>query len=194
LLTIRLLVSPTELVGDESGRVKAIKLIKNEAYKSEDGTVRPRATDQEEEIPVGLVFRSVGYHGVALKDIPFDERAGVICNEQGRVTTTEGELVPGIYVAGWIKRGPTGVIGTNKTDAQETVACMVEDMKAGKLLQPAHVGVDEAKSFLESRQPHAISYQDWAAIDEAETSKGKASNRPRVKFTRLDDMLAVLGR
>lgn len=194
LLTIRFLVSPTEIVGDEDGCVKAIRLVKNEAYKSEDGTVRPRATDREEEIPVGLVFRSVGYHGVPLKDLPFDERAGVILNEQGRVTNEDGEALPGLYVAGWIKRGPTGVIGTNKTDAQETVARMVEDVKAGNHLAPEHPGIEEAKSFVESRQPDVVNYDDWTVIDKVETEKGQQSNRPRVKFTSIKDMLEVLGR
>lgn len=194
LLTIRFLVSPTEIVGDDEGSVKAIRLVKNEIYRTEDGTVRPRATDEVEEIPVGLVFRSVGYHGVPLKDMPFDERAGVILNNEGRVTNQSGEALSGLYVAGWIKRGPTGVIGTNKTDAQETVAKMVEDMKAGKYNEPAHPGIEDARKFIESRQPDVVSYDDWKAIDKVETEKGEASNRPRVKFTSVKDMLEVLGR
>lgn len=192
-LTIRFLVSPTELIGDDKDRLKAIRIVKNESFKSEDGSVRPRATDQEEEIPVGLVFRSVGYQGKPLPEIPFNESWGTIENDKGRITQ-DGVVLEGLYTAGWIKRGPTGVIGTNKTCAQETVACMVEDLKAGKYLSPESTDVETARQFVLSKQPDVITYDDWNAIDEAETSKGEASNRPRVKFTNVKDMLAVLKR
>lgn len=193
-LTIRFLVSPTEIIGDEHGHVKAIRIVKNELVRSEDGTARPRATDKEEVIPVGLVFRSVGYRGVPLAGVPFNDRWGTIPNEAGRVTTESGELVNGLYVAGWIKRGPSGVIGTNKTDAQETVACMVEDVKAGKHLNPDHPGVEDARAFVMSRQPTCVSYDDWSRIDAAELANGEAEGRPRVKFTKVADMLAVIGK
>lgn len=192
-LTIRFLVSPTELIGDGQDRLKAIRIVKNESFKSEDGSVRPRATDQEEEIPVGLVFRSVGYKGKPLPEIPFNESWGTIENDKGRITQ-DGVVLEGLYTAGWIKRGPTGVIGTNKTCAQETVACMVEDLKGGKYLSPESTDVEAARQFVLSRQSDVITYDDWNAIDEAETSKGEASNRPRVKFTNVKDMLAVLKR
>jgi ferredoxin--NADP+ reductase len=194
LLTIRFLVSPTELVDDGNGKVGAIKIVKNELYRSEDGSIRARSTDETEEIPVGLVFRSVGYRGVALADVPFNERWGSLYNESGRVTDEAGNVQPGLYCAGWIKRGPSGVIGTNKTDAQETVACMVEDLKADHLLAPESAEVDAARKLIESRQPEFVSYDDWSAIDAAELKKGADSNRPRVKFTNIKDMLAVLSK
>lgn len=193
-LTIRFLVSPTEVIGDEDGHVKAIRIVKNELVRDENGATRPRATDTEEEIPVGLVFRSVGYRGVPLAGVPFNERWGTIPNEAGRVTTESGEPVTGLYVAGWIKRGPSGVIGTNKTDAQETVACMVEDLKAGRYLKPEHPGVEEARELVQSRQPACVSYDDWTTIDAAEVANGKSEGRPRVKFTSVADMLAVIGK
>lgn len=193
-LIIRFLVSPTEIIGDDNGHVKAIKLVKNELYRTEDGSIRPRATDREEEIPVGLVFRSVGYRGVALADVPFNDSWGAVYNDAGRVTTESGDVVEGLYVAGWIKRGPTGVIGTNKTDAQETVNCMAEDAQAGRVFSPAHPGIDEAREFVESRQPQLVSYDDWSKIDEAEIGRGEPLKRPRVKFTRVDEMLEVLGK
>lgn len=193
-LHIRFLTSPTELIADDSGRVSAIRIVRNEAYEADDGSVRSRSTDQEEVIPVGLVFRSVGYLGKALPEIPFHESWGTILNEAGRVTDSEGSTVQGLYTAGWIKRGPSGVIGTNKTCAQETVNCMVEDMKAGKLLNPADPSTEAAAAMIASKQPQSISYADWSTLDAAELAKGEAQKRPRVKFTNLGDMLAELGR
>ncbi|HAK53669.1 MAG TPA: NADP oxidoreductase [Gammaproteobacteria bacterium] len=193
LLTIRFLVSPVELIG-EGGAVVAVKIVKNEAYKSEDGSVRPRATEVFEELPAGLVFRSVGYRGVSLPGVPFHESWGTIENDKGRVQTSDGEPVTGLYTAGWIKRGPSGVIGTNKTCAQETVQCMVEDLEAGKLLSPEDTGKDAIEALVRERQPQVITYEDWKTIDVAEVRRGEAENRPRVKFTNVGDMLAVLGR
>lgn len=193
-LVIRFLVSPTELIGDDEGRVSAIKIVKNEAYAAEDGSVKARATDQEEIIPVGLVFRSVGYRGAPLAEIPFNDSWGTIANEKGRIVDESNTAVTGLYTAGWIKRGPTGVIGTNKTCAQETVNMMVEDLKAGKILSPAKPSIDDAKLLVESRVADSISYSDWTKIDAIETSKGEAEGRPRVKFTQVADILAELSR
>ena len=141
-----------------------------------------------------MVFRSVGYRGVALPEIPFHEAWGTVHNNAGRVTQESGEVVPGIYVAGWIKRGPTGVIGTNKTDAQETVACMVEDLKAGKILDPSKPEVKALDDFIRAKKPDVVSYEDWAKINQVEVEKGEQSDRPRVKFTHIAQMLEVLGR
>ena len=193
LLTVRFLVSPVELLG-EDGQVRAVKLVKNEAYMSDDGSIRPRATDVVEELPAGLVFRSVGYKGVPLPEVPFHESWGTIDNEKGRVQTTEGEQVTGLYTAGWIKRGPTGVIGTNKTDAQETVQCMIEDLVAGKILQPDDASREAVDTLVRERQPETITFDDWKRIDAKEIENGEAQNRPRVKFTNVADMLAVLKR
>jgi ferredoxin--NADP+ reductase len=193
LLMVRFLVSPVELLG-EDGQVRAVKLVKNEAYMSDDGSVRPRATDVVEELPAGLVFRSVGYKGVPLPEVPFHESWGTIDNDKGRVQTTEGEQVTGLYTAGWIKRGPTGVIGTNKTDAQETVQCMIEDLVAGKILQPDDASREAVDTLVRERQPETITFDDWKRIDAKEIENGEAQNRPRVKFTNVADMLAVLKR
>ena len=193
-LHIRFLTSPTELIADDTGRVSAIRIVRNEAYAADDGSVRSRATDQEEVIPVGLVFRSVGYLGKALPEIPFHESWGTILNEAGRVVDADGNPVTGLYTAGWIKRGPSGVIGTNKTCAQETVNCMVEDMQAGKLLEPAAPEPEAAAEMVAAKQPQRISYADWSKLDSAELANGEAQGRPRVKFTKLADMLTELGR
>jgi ferredoxin--NADP+ reductase len=193
-LVIRFLVSPTELISDAEGRVSAIKIVKNEAYAADDGSVKARATDQEEIIPVGLVFRSVGYRGAPLPEIPFNDSWGTIANEAGRIVDESNAPVTGLYTAGWIKRGPTGVIGTNKTCAQETVNMMVEDLKAGKILSPENPAIEDAKALIDSRVKDAISYADWTKIDSVETSRGEAEGRPRVKFTKVADILAELGR
>ena len=193
LLTIRFLVSPAEIIGHD-GKVIAIKLVKNEGYQAEDGSIRARATEDEEEIPVGLVFRSVGYRGVALPAVPFHESWGTIENDKGRVQSADGNQVTGLYTAGWIKRGPTGVIGTNKTCAQETVKCMVEDIGTGVHFSPVETARGALETLLRERQPNLVTYEDWKKIDQAELARGEATNRPRVKFTNVDDMLAVLGR
>lgn len=191
LLTIRFLVSPIELIG-QGGKLRSVKLVKNEAYISDDGSVRARPTERIEELPVGLLFRSVGYRGLPLPGIPFHEDWGTIDNLQGRVCSHLGDVLQGLYTAGWIKRGPTGVIGTNKTCAQETVGCMLEDLRAGKLLTSEVSGRDDLIEFIRSRQPRMVTYEDWKKIDYAEVSKGAAENRPRVKFTSVDEMLSFL--
>jgi ferredoxin--NADP+ reductase len=194
-LTIRFLLSPTELIGDESGKVVKMKLVQNELYATEAGTLRPRATDRTEELPVGLVFRSIGYQGVPLPGIPFNDSWGVILNEKGRILDGDDqEHLTGLYTAGWIKRGPTGVIGTNKPDAAETVNCMVEDLLAGQVLAPEHPELDEALAMIRSRQPRFVSYDDWRHIDALELEKGAAEGRPRVKFTSVDEIMAALDR
>ena len=190
LLTIRFLVSPTELIG-EDGRVTGIKLVKNKLVQGDDGSIRPQATDEEEIIPVGLVFRSVGYLGQPLPEIPYDERNGTINNSAGRVQADDGSAVTGIYTAGWIKRGPTGVIGTNKTCAQETVGCMVEDLAAGQINMPEDPSAEGAQQLIDARQPDAISYPEWLRIDAEETARGEAAGRPRVKFTDIAEMVSI---
>ncbi|MBQ63241.1 MAG: NADP oxidoreductase [Gammaproteobacteria bacterium] len=193
LLTFRFLVSPTEIMGP-NGRVEAIRLMKNEGYQADDGSVRARATGVEEELKVGLVFRSVGYRGVALPEVPFNESWGTIRNEHGRVQSVDGENLPGVYTAGWIKRGPSGVIGTNKTCASETVNCMVEDLAAGVHFNPVEAAPASSEAMIRARQPKVVTYADWKKIDQAELANGEEAGRPRVKFTTIDDMLAVLGR
>ncbi|MGB3364174.1 MAG: FAD-dependent oxidoreductase [Thermodesulfobacteriota bacterium] len=189
-LHIRFLVSPLEIIGDQEGRVKAIKLVKNELYKTDDGTLRPRATNETEELEVGLVFRSIGYHGVPLPDVPFHEKWGVIHNEKGRVIDPETNLhVHGIYSTGWIKRGPTGVIGTNKLDSGETVECIIEDIVAGNLLSPETSEPGHISDLMNERQPQHFSYEDWLKLNELEILKGEEQGRPRVKYTSIDDML-----
>jgi ferredoxin--NADP+ reductase len=192
-LIIRFLVSPVELIGDAEGKVQAMRLVHNELYATPAGTLRPKATDQFETIPVELVFRSVGYRGVPLPDIPFNDDWGVILNQNGRILETDSrQSLPGLYTAGWIKRGPSGVIGTNKPDAAETVERMTQDLANGIHFQPIQPDVEAARRLIEARKPDYTSYQDWLRLDAIEVAHGQSQGRPRVKFTRVDEMLAAM--
>ena len=194
-LVMRFLVSPVEVLDDGRGAVGGMRLVRNRLYATATGTLQPKPTGEFEELPAGLVFRSVGYRGVPLPGVPFNDDWGVILNEKGRVldAQTKHPLV-GQYTAGWIKRGPTGVIGTNKPDAAETVTGMLEDLARDIHLRPADPSPEGVERLVRERQPQYLSYQDWLRLDEIETRRGKETGRPRVKFTRVKDMLAALGR
>jgi ferredoxin--NADP+ reductase len=178
----RFLASPVELLGDEDGRVRAVKIENNAIVARNDGSLAARGTGTFEEIPSQLVFRSIGYTGQPVGDVPFDERRGLIRNEDGRVTDADGTHQVGEYVSGWIKRGPSGVIGTNKKDSQDTVAKILEDAAAGRLNQPAS---DDVDGLIETHCEHVVTWEGWQAIDAIETAAGEASapGRPRVKLT-----------
>lgn len=192
-LTLRFLVSPVELIGDDAGAVVGMRLVRNELYADATGRLRPRPTERVEELSVQLVFRSVGYHGVPVAGLPFDERVGTVPNERGRVVDpATGDPVRGVYVSGWIKRGPTGVIGTNKADAGETVEAMLEDLAGGRALEPAEPAVEAAAELVRRCQPHHVTYEDWQRLDALEVGRGKPHGRPRVKFTSVAEMLAHL--
>ena len=195
LLVVRFLVSPVELVGDDTGAVVAIRLMRNRLVATPAGTLQPKPTGEMEELPVGLVFRSVGYKGVPLPGVPFNESWGVILNERGRVLDPDTKQPAiGEYTAGWIKRGPTGVIGTNKPDAAETVACMMEDCAQGLLLRPEAPDAVAVEAFLRQRQPLGFSYGDWRRLDALEVAAGRQQGRPRVKLTSVEAMAAALDR
>ena len=192
-LTIRFLVSPVEFHDDGKGRVGGVRLVKNELYESEGGRLRPRPTGVFEELPAGTVFRSVGYRGVPLPGLPFNDSWGVVPSHKGRVVDPEKDApVAGMYVGGWIKRGPTGVIGTNKRDALETVSSMCEDFLAGRHLEPSQPEAHALEEDLRMRQPGVVTWKDWERINAVELARGAETNRPRVKLTTVDQMLAVL--
>ena len=189
-IIIRFLVSPTEIIGGEDNKVKSVKVVKNRLYRSDDGSLRPKPTDETEEIPTDLVFRSVGYRGIPLRDVPFDNSSGVIPNEKGRVLDKAGgNPIPGLYTTGWIKRGPTGVIGTNKTDSGETVSCMVEDIEKGNTLRPKLTSAENIRELLDEKH---ISYNEWLRVDSFEKKEGEKQGRPRVKVKRLEEILRIL--
>jgi ferredoxin--NADP+ reductase len=195
-LHVRFLVSPVEIAGDSGGHVASMKLAKNALVRREDGSIAPSPTGETETLDVGLVFRSVGYRGVALPGVPFVEKTGVIPNAKGRVIdpATPGSPRRGEYVTGWIKRGPSGVIGTNKPDSVETATAMIEDASQGDVLAPSRPSAAAFDALVRERQPRFFSFADWRRIDEIELARGKESNRPRVKFTSRDEMLAALGK
>jgi ferredoxin--NADP+ reductase len=139
----------------------------------------------------GLVLRSIGYRGVPLAGIPFDERRGLISNLGGRVLGESGEPELGEYVVGWVKRGPSGVIGTNKKDATDTVARILEDREAGKLNTPTDSDRDACEQFLAKQCPALVTWDGWRAIDEHETGLGAPTGRPRVKLVRTGEMLDI---
>jgi ferredoxin/flavodoxin---NADP+ reductase len=178
-LELRFCVSPVQILGE--GKVEAIQIVRNALVMSDDGEIKAVPTEEVDVIPCGLVLRSVGYRGVALPGVPFDERRGVIANEEGRVA---GQ--PRVYAAGWIKRGPSGVIGTNKKDAAETCDRLLDDAAAG-LLQGEG---GELEELLRERGVDFVEYAGWQAIDEHERSAGEPLGRPRVKLTSWDELLA----
>jgi ferredoxin--NADP+ reductase len=187
-VVLRFLRSPVEIQGD--GRVERVVMALNELYRDDSGAIRARDTGERETIDCGLVLRSIGYAGVGLEGVPFDERRAVIANRGGRVVDLDGEQVLGQYAVGWIKRGPSGVIGTNKKDAQETVDNVIEDAGTGRIPSPALAEDRSAiEALLAERAPDFITYHGWEAIDRAERDRGQPLGRPRIKFVRIDEML-----
>lgn len=194
-LYLRFLVSPVEIHDDGHGHVGGMRLVHNVLEQGATGTISAKATGQFEELPVGLVFRSVGYRGKPVPGVPFHERWGVILNEKGRVLDPDTQQpLRGLYVTGWIKRGPSGVIGTNKPDSVETVNGMLEDLAAGRVANPPEPTAEGALALVLKHQPRCVSFADWCRLDEMECARGAAQGRPRVKFTSVEEMLAALGR
>jgi ferredoxin/flavodoxin---NADP+ reductase len=213
-IVLRFLLSPVAFVPDGHGRLGAVELVRNELVPGPSGDLRAQATDERETIAAGLAFRAIGYRGIPLPDVPFDQRGAVISNTAGRVTDPDsGAALAGEYVVGWIKRGPSGVIGTNKKDAQETVDAMLADLSSpaasnggppaqepaaqGPPAQKpaAHVPGDpdpaSVERLLRERQPDLVTYSGWEAIDRHERSLGEPAGRPRVKLTRIEELLRV---
>jgi ferredoxin--NADP+ reductase len=192
-LTLRFLASPVELKSDAAGRVAGLVVVRNRLVADGKGGLKAEPTGETEMLPVGLVFRSVGYYGIALPGVPFVDKRGVVPNQHGRVIdTATGQPVTGLYVAGWIKRGPTGVIGTNKPDALETVEAMLGDVAAGRVPEPAQPDPVACEAAMRRCQPSLVSYGDWVRLDRIEQERGKPLGRPRVKFTSVDEALAAI--
>jgi ferredoxin--NADP+ reductase len=192
-IELRFLRSPVAIRGAD--RVEAIEIRRNEIVRAQDGTLRAHAVDEPaEEVECGLVLRSVGYQAVPLPDVPFDERYFVLPNDRGRVLGNDGTPVRGVYAVGWIKRGPTGILGTNKRDAEETIDCLVEDLRSGALAAPEVNDRGELEALLRSRQPNLVTVDEWRAIDADERDRGRAQQRPRVKLASRRELLAAAGR
>jgi ferredoxin/flavodoxin---NADP+ reductase len=190
-IALRFLASPVAILGDH--RVEGLEIERNELYRAEDGTLRPRATPERETLRVDMVFRAIGYQGVALPGVPFDAWAGRIPNAGGRVLDPgRGEAVRGEYAVGWIKRGPQGIIGTNKPDSHETVEALLADLAGGRLdraVPPRSV----LEMLLHERKRDHVSYADWQLIDALERERGEETGAPRRKFAGVEEMLHALG-
>lgn len=188
---LRFLRSPIEIIGD--GKVEGIVVGVNELREGEGGTVRPHGTGVTEEIECGAVLRSVGYLGTGIDGVPHDARRGVIPNRAGRVVDEDGEQLAGQYVVGWIKRGPSGVIGTNKKDAQETIGLLIDDALAGKVGEVTEEDPEALAGLLDGKDVHYVEFDGWAAIDNLEQRRGESRGRPRVKITGFEEMLDTAG-
>jgi ferredoxin--NADP+ reductase len=191
-IVLRFLASPVEILGTD--RVEGVRVVRNELVDAGDGRLSARPTGEVEEIECGLVLRSIGYRGRPMPGLPFDEPRGTIHNEGGRVTDPETHArIPGAYTAGWIKRGPSGVIGTNKKCAQETVDLLIDDLTAGRLPEPAEAP-DELLARLADADVKVVDYAGWEAIDVHERTSGEPHGRPRVKLVRrAEHLLHALG-
>jgi len=186
-IVFRFLTSPVEIVG--SDRVEGLRVVRNDV--DESGTlVQGDPAGETELIETPLILRSIGHRGSPIQDLPFDEARCIVPNDRGRVLGDDGEPLPGVYVTGWIKRGAHGVIGTNKTDAEETVARLWEDFDDGKLSRDVQ---DRAalQELITQRDAETIDWRGWRAIDGAERQRGEEASRPRVKFVDVAEMLAA---
>ena len=182
------LMGPKELIGDT--KLEKVILEKNnlsgDAFKQS-----ARGTGETIELETGILFRSIGYRGVPIAGVPFHESWGTIPNENGRVTNNDGDIVVGLYTAGWIKRGPSGIIGTNRACSVETVQCLLEDI--GKLDGGMEKnGVKAIYSLLDSKNIRHLCYADWKKIDTKEIERGKHQGKPREKYTYINEMLSVI--
>jgi ferredoxin--NADP+ reductase len=188
-VVLRFLSSPVKLVGDE--RVEGIEVSKNELVADDDGWLTARPTNKTETIECGLVLRSIGYRGRPLPGVPFDDERATINNLDGRVLDPEtGDPIPGLYTAGWIKRGPSGIIGTNKKCATDTVTMLAQDLEAGVLPTPPKAD-DDIADLIAERVPDHVDFAGWQRIDAHEVALGEPQGRPRVKLVDVDEMVRV---
>jgi ferredoxin--NADP+ reductase len=179
-IRLRFLASPVALLGEE--RVEGVEVARNTLKPRRGGGVAAVPTGERETIPCGLVLRSIGYRGTPLPGVPFDERTGTIPNDGGRVA-------PGVYCTGWIRRGPAGVIGTNRKDAAETVETLLADARSGALRPPPEPGAGAIDGLLAARGVEVVDESGWERIDAEERERGAATGRPRVKLARWDELL-----
>ena len=181
----RFLEGPIELMGTE--RLEGILLAKNR-LSGDPFKQRAEKTGETVEQKCGILFRSIGYNGIPIEGVPFDEKEGIFPNDKGRLLDN-GSVVNGVYVTGWIKRGPSGIIGTNKPDSVETVNCLLEDIEKIDSEKSGNSGI---MKILSEKQTRAVNYDGWKKIDEAEVKRGEPKGKPREKFTRIEEMLDII--
>ena len=182
-IVFRFRTSPIEIKGE--GRVESIVLGRNELV-DDNGRIVAKDTGQREEVPAQLVVRAVGYKGVPTPGLPFDERSGTIPHTDGRIDGSRNE-----YVVGWIKRGPTGVIGSNKKDSQDTVDTLLADLSGAELSDADDSRSQDLVEWLLARQPKLVTDDHWKLINEYERSAGEPHGRPRVKLTSIAELLRI---
>ncbi|WP_168701936.1 FAD-dependent oxidoreductase [Gordonia paraffinivorans] len=188
-IVFRFLVSPVEITGDSE--VAGVTCARNAYVDDASGRVAVAPTEERFDIDAGLVLRAIGYRGVPVTDLPFDESRGVVPNESGRVQATAGgDVMPGLYVAGWIKRGASGGIGMNRVCGQETARAVIDDFIAETLADPS-TPRDDVAAIVADRGAHRIDLAGWKAIDAAEKAAGKAAHRPRTKFVSIPEFEAA---
>lgn len=178
--------SPVELLG--SDRIEKV-VIEHNQLSGDAFKQSARGTGERYELEAGILFRSIGYRGIEMPGVPFHESWGVFPNEKGRITENDS-VVPQLYTAGWIKRGPSGIIGTNRACAVETVKSLLEDV--AKLDSDTKAGRTGVYSLLDERKVRHINYQEWKTIDQTEVTRGEAKDKPREKITSVDEMLALI--
>lgn len=191
-LHVRFLVSPTRFLAGDDGRLAGVELVRNRLVEGKGDRLSARPTDEFETLSVGLAFKSVGYRGVPIPGVPFNESWGVIANDDGRIVADDGTIMRGFYAAGWIKRGATGVIGTNKACAADTVVRMLADAREGTYLKPSATDTESIADLVRERQPDVFSFEDWRSLDGIERERGEALGRPRLKVTRVQDMVDLV--
>ncbi|MFL6154529.1 MAG: 4Fe-4S ferredoxin, partial [Marmoricola sp.] len=179
-IVLRFCAAPVRILGTES--VSGIELERTR-LEVVDGRTVAVGTGESEILETQMVLRSVGYRGVPIPGLPFDDVTSTVPNAAGRVE-------PGLYVAGWIKRGPTGFIGTNKSCSEETVAALFDDLAAGLLTEP-DADADALELWLAERVPAQIGLAGWQALDAEERRRGAEQGRPRVKLLDLEEMRTV---
>ncbi len=191
-IVMRFLVSPVEILG-EDGRITAVKIEHNELVPDARGVLQAKGTGTFETIEAGMVLRSIGYRSVPVEGVPFNFKTHTINNVAGRVVQPEtGEAVPGEYVVGWAKRGPSGLIGNNKPDSAATVESMLADLETLPGISDEQRDPSQIEAFLRERGVDYVTYKDWKILDQYEIACGAPHGRPRVKLTTVPEMLAVI--
>jgi ferredoxin/flavodoxin---NADP+ reductase len=189
------MLSPVELIGDDDGTVRRIRLERNLLREDAQGNVRAEGCGEYEELETDWVFVSIGYQGRRLDDLPFDGKRGTIANEMGRVCDPATRATrPNEYVVGWAKSGPRGLIGTHRPASAAVVALMLKDLAEGSVPAGEDPGADAVVEFLNRKGVRFVSFDEWLTLDDREIERGRERGAPRRKFSDVGEMLDVVER